>query len=71
MEFIPYWSSGDQKMSMSFLLSSSSNQREVFIVNISVFWYINLIISDTSVHKLTETTISTTSKNTYVHKMYI
>ena len=48
--------------------SSSSNQRDVFIVNISA---INLIINETSVNKLTETTTTTTSKNTYVHKTYI
>ena len=36
IEFIPYWSPGDQKMPLSLLLSSS-NQREVFIVNISSF----------------------------------
>ena len=36
IEFIPYWSPGDQEDPMSFLLSSS-NQRDVFIVNISAF----------------------------------
>ena len=66
IEFISHWSPGNQKMPMIFLLSSSSNQREVVIVNISAF-DINLIIRDTNVHKLTETTIITTSKNT----MYI
>ena len=70
IEFIPHWSPGDQKMPMSFLLSSS-NKREVFIVNNSAFDILNLIISDTSTHKLTETTITTTSKNIYVHNMYI
>ena len=35
IEIISHWSLFDQKMPMNFLLSSSSNQGEVFIVNIS------------------------------------
>ena len=37
IEFILHWSTGDQKMPTSFLILFSSNQREVFIVNISAF----------------------------------
>ena len=37
IELILHWSPGDQKIPMSFLLSSSSNQRELFTVNNSAF----------------------------------